>query len=140
VLVPMARNETAHADLAAPLTLALRTRLEAMGVEVVGHPGGASVLEISIREADGSPGMVGAVDGRLVPRDAIWRVEVEVSLTGPGGEEVIPPTVIEGTARAVATGGALGEELSGGRARAVIIDGFVERIALMVVEAGRIGA
>jgi hypothetical protein len=139
-MVPMARNETAYADLAAPLTQALRTRLEALGVEVVGRPGGASVLAIVIRAAEGEPGMVGAVGGRLAPRDAIWRVELEVSLTDPGGGEVIPPTIMEGTGRAVATGGALGEELSGGRTRAVIVEGLVERIALMVVEAGRIGA
>lgn len=134
VVVPMAKNATPFPSLASPLTGAIRARLGSWGVEVI-RGGEAPVLSVSIETAGDAPGMVSVQRGALVPEDVEWTLVVTYSLVAPGGEELISEARAEARERALATGGAMGEEAGGARARSEALDRIAEEIATEVLRA-----
>jgi len=133
VAVPVAKNESSFAGVAAPFTGEVRRQLAALGVEVVEGGAGAPVLSLVIASIGDETGMTMRSGGALLPSDTVWRIEVMVSLDGADGEPIIPPTRFSGDGRSVASGSAAGESYAGSRTQREVMDELAGRIAAMVV-------
>lgn len=132
--VPMVQNRSPFQGMAAPLTGALRTRLKSYGVDVTSSTSNAARLTVVIVDVSSSAGMLGAQGGRLVPIDVEWKIEADISITDPSGDEVLSSRTIGVTGRAVASGGMMGEEAAGEMARSQLLDALAKKISLVVVE------
>ena len=132
VFVPVAKNETAYAGLAGPLTEEVRKQLEALGVDVAAESGGVPILSMVIVGVGDETGMTARRGDALVPSDTVWHVEVMVSLEASDGEQIVPPTRFSGDGRSVATGSAAGEAYTSSRTQREVMDDLAARIAAMV--------
>lgn len=133
VAVPVAKNETSFAGVAAPFTEEVRRQLAALGVEVVAEGKGAPVLSMVIASIGDETGMTMRSGGALLPSDTVWRIDVMVSLEAADGEPIVQPTRFSGDGRSVASGSAEGESYTGSRTQREVMDDLAGRIAAMVV-------
>lgn len=133
VSVPVAKNQSSFAGVAASFTDEVRRQLAALGVEVVAEGKGAPVLSMVIASIGDETGMTMRSGGVLLPSDTVWRIEVMVSLEAADGERIIPPTRFSGDGRSIATGTAAGESFTGSRTQREVMDDLAGRIAAMVV-------
>jgi hypothetical protein len=133
VAVPVAKNQSSFAGVAAPFTEEVRKQLASLGVQVVAEGSGAPVLGMVIAAIGDETGMTMRSGGALLPSDTVWRIEVMVSLDGADGERIIPPTRFAGDGRSIANGSAAGESYAGSRTQREVMNELAARIAAMVV-------
>ena len=133
VAVPIAKNETSFAGVAAPFTEEVRRRIAALGVTVVAEGKGAPVLSMVIASIGDETGMTMRSGGALLPSDTVWRIDVMVSLEASDGEQIVPPTRFSGDGRSIASGSAAGESYTGSRTQREVMNDLAGRIAAMVV-------
>jgi len=133
VAVPVAKNQTSVAGVAAPFTEEVRRQLAALGIGIVAEGEGAPTLSMVIASIADETGMTVRSGGALLPSDTVWRVEVMVSLESPDGERIIPPTQLSGEGRSVASGSAAGDSYTGSRTQREVMDELAARIAAMIV-------
>jgi len=128
ISVPLVENRTAHADLAAPLTSALRRRLAGEGLDVRSAGGPVPALEVEIKSVNGMAGLVEQRGERLLPLESVWRIEVEARVAAPDGTLIAGPERVAAEGRAIAGGDALAEQALGARRRAELLDELGARI------------
>jgi hypothetical protein len=133
IAVPVAKNETSFAGIAAPFTEEVRRQLAALGVKVVAAGKGVPTLSMAIASIGDETGMTMRSGGALLPSDTVWRIDVLVSLEAADGEPIIPATRFSGDGRAVASGSAAGETYAGSRTQREVMNDLAGRIAAMVV-------
>jgi len=136
VHVPVVRNETACADLAAALTASLREAVAMSGLDAVGDGEGAPRLEVSIESVEAGPGSVASDGDRLSPVDLIWRMEVEARIVSPSGRVLAGPERIASDGRSLAGSGAVADEALGARARLAVADAIAAEVVGVLLEGG----
>ena len=132
--VPLVKNQTSYADLAAPLTTAIRHRLARSGIRVVSGNKGAPRLLVTIVSVQGEPGMLGVRNNRLVPLDTMWSIRVEATIRSANGTTLTEPEVLLAHGRAFSGDSAMSEEALGKRRRQVLLEDLAEYVAQYLFE------
>jgi hypothetical protein len=128
VSVPAVENRTAHAGLAAELTVSLRRQLARRGAVVVPEGEGAPRLLCAVIEADGEAGTLGAEQGKLVPVDTLWRIDLEGELVRADGRSLAGPIRVSASGRSIYGQSAAEAEALGRRERSSLVDAAARRL------------
>jgi hypothetical protein len=133
VCVPVAENRSSRVGIGPELTAALRRRLGAGGVRVVGTGEGGARLEVAILAVEDSPGALRFDGGRLAPSDAIWSIEAEARLLRGDGAVLAGPERFKAEGRSIYGDTPLAAEGLGWRTQVELIEALADRIAKSLV-------
>ena len=122
LVIPVAENHTAAADLSRPLTTALRRAAARAGLTQYATDPHAAKLRVTVIAVYTDPGTVRAADGHLHPVDTVRHIEVIATLVGPGGETLISPRRFQAAGRSLAMSNPTAEEAHGSERRAALLD------------------
>jgi hypothetical protein len=127
-VIPVVENKTAFSGLAAPLTSALRRKTAEAGVPM--ESGGARVanLKVTIVSVNGEAGMLKVQGDELVPRDKIWRIDVEAEMTDRAGNILVTQERFSASGRAFVEVEPSSEEALGAERRAALMDDIADAV------------